>query len=224
MRGVSDLRRAVVLHHHAILRRYLPMVLGITVLWNVGAWVGFTRVLEGAGGRANFIHYFLGGISGIFVLLGVVWILIAGGMVSKLLGVGARITLCPGRPVVGQSAEVRWVIVRGAAKVSRLAISLCAWREVRHSSEGDTWSEREAIREIRIVDTTHPKQIAAGQSVLEIPADVPVSSDGPQQSVSWGLSVTVEVPGRPGEVEEHPVCVSGADDPRRERAGTVAQG
>jgi hypothetical protein len=98
----------------------------------------------------------------------------------------AVLTLNPGRVALGDRADLKWEFTGSTARIRSLRLSLKGIQSKRHKDN--------VFFDKRLVLTSDPQQIAAGEIKIRVPRDSKSSWDASDGKVIWSIHMQANIP------------------------------
>jgi hypothetical protein len=117
------------------------------------------------------------------------------------------LTVEPAAPRLGEALQLEWRMKGASGRIRRLTINLEGQEEATYRRGTTTHTDREVFCRIRMVDSDHGLQIAAGSAQARIPEDMMHSFDGVSNRIVWKVSVRGDIPRWPDVNDSFPLDV-----------------
>jgi len=142
-----------------------------------------------------------------FVLIGLVLLVGIPYQILALFNPRPRLSLTPGRLVLGRPADLTWSFHGSASRIRRLEINLVGREEADYTRGTDRHTAKEVFATLELVDSALPSAIPAGSVRIEMPADTMHSFSAPDNRIVWALKLQGRIRLWPDVLEELPVVV-----------------
>jgi uncharacterized protein DUF3592 len=169
-----------------------------TLIWDGIVGVALWATLrEGKFGHDGCVTAFLG----VFALVGVLLLLALPRAFLALFNPRAELQLSL-PPAPGVPVALSWRFLGRAARLQRLTIKLEGREEATYRRGTDTTTVKRTFARFVLLDTTDAAQIAAGETLLALPADTMHTFEAPRNKVVWSLKLHGDIPNWPDVDDE----------------------
>ncbi len=184
----------------------------------VGAFVGlliFTIIWDGIVGFAGWAIWRNGDLGengcatafiAVFALVGVLLLISLPRQFLMIFNPRAEIVLAS-PPAPGVPVALSWKFHGAASRVQRLTLRLEGREEATYRRGTSTTTDKRVFARHLLLDTTDSSQIAAGETLLALPADTMHSFTAPRNKVVWSLKLHGDVPRYPDIDDEVEIVV-----------------
>jgi hypothetical protein len=183
-----------------------------TLIWDGIVGVALWATLrEGKLGHDGCVTAFLG----VFAFFGVLLLLALPRAFLALFNPRAELQLSS-PPAPGVPVAVSWRFLGKAARLQRLTIKLEGREEATYRRGTDTTTVKRTFARFVLLDTTDAAQIAAGETLLALPADTMHTFEAPRNKVVWSLKLHGDIANWPDVEDEvalvvYPTALAGSE-------------
>lgn len=183
-----------------------------TVVWDgivgVALWA---TMRDGKFGHDGCLTAFLG----VFALVGVLLLLALPRAFLALFNPRAEVQIAS-PPAPGVPVAVSWRFLGNPGRLQRLTIKVEGREEATYRRGTDTTTDKRTFARYVLLDTRDPSQIAAGETLLALPADTMHTFEAPHNKVVWSLKLHGDIPNWPDVDDEvaltvYPTAVAGGE-------------
>ncbi len=169
-----------------------------TLIWDGIVGVALWATLrEGKLGSDGCLTVFLG----VFALVGVLLLLALPRAFLALFNPRAELQLSS-PPAPGVPVALSWRFLGAAGRLQRLRLQVEGREEATYRRGTDTTTVKRTFARFVLLDTTDAAQIAAGETLLALPADTMHTFEAPRNKVVWSLKLHGDIPNWPDVDDE----------------------
>jgi len=140
-----------------------------------------------------------------FVLVGLASFAFVGHFLLALANPRPRLTLTPGRPILGGELRIEWVFTGRAGRLGHLRIFLEGREEATYQRGTDRVTDREIFATHDLIDTGNDWEIPKGATEIVIPSETMHSFAADSNKIIWEIKVEGEIANWPDIRQNFPI-------------------